>query len=188
MNHQSTDHKLATALLKLMKKTDLRAITMQEIADQSQVNRTTVYRHFFDKYEIIEKIEEHLFTQIKQTDQQVLQKDTSEQVSLDSGQGALAILEVLNQNRYVLKILLSPHGDPHFQEKLQACFLELSTLNIMHLSKSYKPAKQTGTLIQFSSAGLIGLLKYWTQHEDIDIHEIYAVFKQFTTHGLQNYL
>ena len=43
-----------------MDSSDLNKITMNELADMANINRVTIYRHFNDKWAIIEQIEARL--------------------------------------------------------------------------------------------------------------------------------
>ncbi|WP_410405695.1 TetR/AcrR family transcriptional regulator [Lactobacillus gasseri] len=64
---KKTDQIIESALLKLMDSSDLNKITMNELADMANINRVTIYRHFNDKWAIIEQIEARLFTALKKT-------------------------------------------------------------------------------------------------------------------------
>lgn len=44
-----------TAFLELLSKKKLESITIGEIADLADINRVTVYQHFTDKYDLLEK-------------------------------------------------------------------------------------------------------------------------------------
>lgn len=55
-----TDRAIQSALLSLLGKKSFEKITVQDILDETPVSRATFYKHFHDKYEIVEKIQEEV--------------------------------------------------------------------------------------------------------------------------------
>ena len=54
-----TSKAITNALISLLKEKPFEKITVQDILDRTPVTRATFYAHFHDKYEIIEKLNEH---------------------------------------------------------------------------------------------------------------------------------
>ncbi|MBQ8238261.1 MAG: TetR/AcrR family transcriptional regulator [Oscillospiraceae bacterium] len=55
-----TDRAIQSALLSLLGKKSFEKITVQDILDETPVSRATFYKHFHDKYEIVEKIQDEV--------------------------------------------------------------------------------------------------------------------------------
>lgn len=55
-----TDRAIQSALLSLLSKKPFEKITVQDILDETPVSRATFYKHFHDKYEIVEKIQDEI--------------------------------------------------------------------------------------------------------------------------------
>lgn len=55
-----TDRAIQSALLALLGKKPFEKITVQDILDETPVSRATFYKHFHDKYEIVEKIQDEV--------------------------------------------------------------------------------------------------------------------------------
>lgn len=50
------------AVIELMSKKNFDEITIQNISDKANVSRGTIYLHYLDKYDLLDKlIEEHIF-------------------------------------------------------------------------------------------------------------------------------
>ena len=63
-----TDRAIQSALLSLLGKKPFEKITVQDILDETPVSRATFYKHFHDKYEIVEKIQDevlHMHTELR---------------------------------------------------------------------------------------------------------------------------
>lgn len=56
--YDRTDRDISNALLALMDRVPFEKITVQDILDEAMINRTTFYRHFPDKYAILEQLQE----------------------------------------------------------------------------------------------------------------------------------
>lgn len=56
-----TQEAIKKALLELMSEKKFDNITIQDIADRANINRATVYLHYLDKFDLLDKmIEEHI--------------------------------------------------------------------------------------------------------------------------------
>ncbi len=56
-----TDKAIKQALISLLKTKPFEKITVQDILDETPVTRSTFYKHYHDKYEIVEKLQEDFF-------------------------------------------------------------------------------------------------------------------------------
>ena len=56
-----TDKAIKQALITLLKIKPFEKITVQDILDETPVTRSTFYKHFHDKYEIVERMQEEYF-------------------------------------------------------------------------------------------------------------------------------
>ncbi|MEC5119167.1 TetR/AcrR family transcriptional regulator, partial [Lactiplantibacillus plantarum] len=121
-----TDRIIESALLKLMESRDLNKISMNELAAMANINRVTIYRHFNDKWTIIEQIESKFFTALKKPHQQML-----DQLALKSDNGIEYLtnfLQVFKDNLTTIRILTSSHGDLSFSAKLMNHLLKMEGL------------------------------------------------------------
>ena len=55
-----TDRAIQSALLSLLGKKPFEKITVQDILDETPVSRATFYKHFHDKFEIVERIQDEI--------------------------------------------------------------------------------------------------------------------------------
>lgn len=56
-----TDKAIKQALISLLKTKPFEKITIQDILDETPVTRSTFYKHFHDKYEIVERMQDDFF-------------------------------------------------------------------------------------------------------------------------------
>ena len=92
-----TDKAIRQALMKLLKTKSFEKITVQDILDETPVTRSTFYKHYHDKYEIAEKMQEEFFETQKTL--QEAYHDTPSTVTP-------AILRISQQNFEIMEALL----------------------------------------------------------------------------------
>ncbi len=168
-----TDRIIESALLKLMESRDLNKISMNELAAMANINRVTIYRHFNDKWTIIEQIEAKFFTALKKPHQQML-----DQLALKSDNGIEYLtnfLQVFKDNLTTIRILTSSHGDLSFSAKLMNHLLKMEGLShsLMHLQAN----KDLQELFSYYSiSALIGIIRFWTIHPNYSSKEMATFF------------
>lgn len=59
-----TKRALSNALAELLAEKELRKITVQEIVDKADVSRVTFYKYYLDVYDLYDKIEEDVLTEL----------------------------------------------------------------------------------------------------------------------------
>lgn len=58
-----TQDAIKKAFLELMNEKKFEAITIQDISDRANLNRSTIYLHYLDKYDLLDKlIDQHIQT------------------------------------------------------------------------------------------------------------------------------
>ncbi|BAB04438.1 TetR-like C-terminal domain-containing protein [Halalkalibacterium halodurans] len=104
---------LKESLMKLMQEKPLSNITIKEICDLADINRSTFYSHYTDLYDLLYQIEDEII------------KDLSEALSsynYTKDEEALQMTENLlvyiANNRESCQTLFSEYGDPSFQKKV----------------------------------------------------------------------
>lgn len=168
-----TDRIIESTLLKLMESRDLNKISMNELAAMANINRVTIYRHFNDKWTIIEQIEAKFFTALKKPHQQML-----DQLALKSDNGIEYLtnfLQVFKDNLTTIRILISSHGDLSFSAKLMNHLLKMEGLShsLMHLQAN----KDLQELFSYYSiSALMGIIRFWTIHPNYSSKEMATFF------------
>ena len=56
---------MRNAFIELLHQHQLEEITVQQIADLADVNRSTFYTHYYDKYDLLEKLEDQQLEEIR---------------------------------------------------------------------------------------------------------------------------
>lgn len=97
-----TDKAIKQALISLLRTKPFEKITVQDILDETPVTRSTFYKHFHDKYEIAEKMQDDFFKS-----QMALRKAAHENPAAFSA----SLLKVNQQNNELMDALLKIHTE-----------------------------------------------------------------------------
>jgi AcrR family transcriptional regulator len=97
---------LQTALVELLGEKSIHKLSIREICDKAHINRTTFYKYYGSQYDLLADIENEILSQIEKR-----LKDTSLLVITQ-------LLEFIEENISICKVLLNNNVDPEFPEKL----------------------------------------------------------------------
>lgn len=97
-----TDKAITQALISLLKVKPFEKITIQDILDEVPVTRSTFYKHFHDKYEIVEKMQDYFFSN---------QMHIREQLIKNPASYSPQIHKISLQNKEFMEALLNVHTE-----------------------------------------------------------------------------
>lgn len=97
-----TDKAIKQALISLLQTKPFEKITVQDILDETPVTRSTFYKHFHDKYEIAEKMQEDFFES-----QLTLRKTVHENPNIPPS----ALLKLSQTNKELMHALVKIHTE-----------------------------------------------------------------------------
>ncbi len=92
------------------------SVSVSDITQRARVNRSTFYRHYLDKHELLERHLDDLQARVKAAAQQAEAADVGrERVPA----GLLVLLEHVRANGAFFSAMLGPKGDPAFAERFR---------------------------------------------------------------------
>lgn len=97
-----TDKAIKQALITLLKSKPFEKITVQDILDETPVTRSTFYKHFHDKYEIVERMQDEFFDS---------QLELSVAVHQTSKEFPPSLINLSKQNNELMEALLKVHTE-----------------------------------------------------------------------------
>lgn len=152
---RNTRRRLREGLLELMEHKPINEISVKELTERVDVNRGTFYFHYTDIYDLLRGIEDEFFLRFDST-----LKETTPQ--LDSKDGThpflTAIFGFLAENRTLCRIMLGPHGDMQFVERVKRLVDERCS----YLWRELVPGADTrrfGLYNAFVINGCVGLIQ-----------------------------
>lgn len=148
------------AFLELFAEKELEQITINDIAERANVNRGTVYLHYTDKYDLLNRtIEEHL-------GRMFLSCNTAP--SGDSTSGLIHELKPIflyfEENFLFFSAMLANQRATVFRERL----LEFVSANVIHkleLEQSAPDGMDQTLIARFMASAFVGTVEWWIEHQ-----------------------
>ena len=150
-----TRRQLKKGLAALMKEKSVNQITVKELVEEVDINRSTFYLHFKDIQDLLREIEENMEAQIKRA--------IEEHPIVSGNENAFYFIEdmfrVLDEEREISKALIGPNGEMGFIHRIEQIIKENSrgTLEKMFPGKK----EDLKYFYAFCLSGCLGLVKVW---------------------------
>lgn len=163
---------LKSSLIELMKQSPLHSITIKDICDGADVNRSTFYRHYNTQFELYDDIINDTSHDIEQ----ILVTELS--ASFDTLVFLTKILEYIEQNREIFLVLLSDKGNISLGEAFN---------RIISKFIPQENATELGTyIVQFIAAGMTSILWTWLNKPvRRSAKDVAGLIHTIMTHGLR---
>ena len=159
--YRRTEALILNGLTTLLQQKSIKEITVRELADLVDINRSTFYLHYTDIFDLLEQTEQRLRNQFKEA------VEDEWEGQYDAGH-FYRFLEkaftILAENAPLCSALIGPNGDIAFLRILEAQFREegIKTLRLFAPSELHEQDLQYA--ISFALAGCMGLIEHWLKN------------------------
>ncbi|RCX12947.1 TetR family transcriptional regulator [Anaerobacterium chartisolvens] len=149
---QKTRQLIMNTFIGLLAEKGFEKITINDIAERANINRGTVYLHYVDKFDLLDKCIE--------TYVELLLNHCADTADTTLNASAFqSIFEYLEKNFTIYKLLLSKEGFGIFSNRLYAIIAQTVTEVIGIKSENH--AFSNGVTTHFLASGFIGVLEWW---------------------------
>ena len=149
-----TQTALKDSLIELMKKKSISKITIRELCEVADLNRTTFYAHYKDQYELLQSIEGETLSWIKET----IAGFSGKKDKKDFINNIKNVFEYIFENKNHIRELMSEQGDIDFQRDLLSVVYEECAVLLNDMDT--EPQKSELYFI-FLVNGSLGLIQHW---------------------------
>lgn len=151
-----TKARLRQAMTQLMLEKDLSSITVRELTDLADVNRGTFYTHYKDIYDMIDQVENEIFSELED----LLDLHTSEIVQRDIAAVLQEVFRFVGRNQNLCRVFLTRQSADRFFQRLnqlicRKCLDEWKEL--YHTADREAPRY----VLEFVVSGTVGLIRAW---------------------------
>ena len=148
---------LQKSLIQLMNEKEIKDITVKELSESADITRGTFYLHYNDIYDILRSMEYELFTEFNE----ILNKSFDNNGNRLSPEAILSnIFFFLERHRDAAKVLMGPHGDIAFVNRLK----DLVKDRIYSVLTQNEAVCQYDYAEAFAVSGCIGVIETWLHH------------------------
>lgn len=164
-----TQKNLWESLVKLVVDKGYGQVSVMDICKESQVNRSTFYRHFEDKEDLLLRRTDEILFQMAMDSRHV--KEVAESRSFtEYGE----FLQIILDHRDFFRIMLGGQGEPQFVDKIMDYLQEVTALKFQQWELNLNEAPVPKDLFLSYIAGAhLYLLKWWiNSREPCSIDEL----------------
>ncbi len=134
-------------------------ISVREITDRAGYNRATFYLYYHDVYELLDEIESMVLGNIERLVNERLLKGEK----LEFSQHMSLILRLAQRSRDYTRVLLGPHGDPAFSDRLKEIISPL--VDRFFLPEAELDEQARRVVREFYLSGILAIIRAWTAEE-----------------------
>lgn len=154
---RKTKSELRRGLARLLKEKSIREITVRELVDEVDINRSTFYLHYSDIPGLLREIEDDLMEEMERAVREH-PIDTKENSTLYFIQD---IFRVLAENRELSSALVGPHGDIGFLRRIEDFLEEYSRPFLAQMFP--ERLEEMKYFYSFCLTGCLGFVKTWLE-------------------------
>lgn len=154
---------LKEALIELLKEKDIYHVSVRELCDKADVNRTTFYKYYGNQFDLLTDMEKDMLDYLSQT----IKSNTEEPEKIVS-----SACSYLEKNIEFSRLIFNNNVDPDFASKLFA----MESLKKQTLQKFYDSKNETELeyIYQFLTCGIFSLIHLWLNKEVRESPEAFA--------------
>ncbi len=146
------------ALIELTIQKGFSNVTVRDIAQHAGINRATFYRHYQDKFDLIDRYYQAVYDLLDAPESESLLTGVG---SAKASSGLVRMLEHIRANATFYRVMLGKNGDPAFAEKVRQ-YIE------KRLRRSLPEALlRKGVLVDlylnYMSSGSLGTVVWWLE-------------------------
>lgn len=151
-----TQEAIKKAFIELMSEKDFDSITIQEISYRANINRATVYLHYMDKFDLLDKvIEEHI-------------KNMSDickaEADLDWIEGTVHCMEYLERNYLFFSTMLASEGARYFRSRFVQHHIEEFKKDV-DTTKGKNLGQNEDVVVEFAVNAYVGVVEWWLKNK-----------------------
>ena len=182
LRQQRTRDLIVEALIELTIQKGFAAVTVQDIVKRARINRTTFYRHYRDKFDLLDQYAQAVY-QLSDSPPDS-GSPAGEDATLEKMiPGMARVLEHVRLHANFFRVMLGKNGDPAFAAKIRQYIQNRIRRALPEALLS--DANSADLYLNYVSSGSLGVLTWWLEHETpYSPEHMVAVLYQFISANL----
>lgn len=150
-----SQHAIKTALIALMSEKHFDDITIQDISDRADVSRKTIYLHYRDKFDLMDRLMEEYIDKLR--------KICETACEMEWRPATLIFFEYFESNYPFFSTMLASRGAPYFRSR----FLEFQIEEFrkeLRKKDNGNDAVSEDVVVQFVATAYTGIVEWWLRN------------------------
>ncbi|AKG37113.1 TetR-like C-terminal domain-containing protein [Paenibacillus durus] len=150
-----TQEAIKKAFLELMGEKNFDNITIQDISDRANINRATVYLHYLDKFDLLDKImEEHINN---------MSNLCESEAEMDWIESTVHCMEYLENNYLFFSTMLASEGAAYFRSRFVQHNIEEYKKDV-DVTKGKNLGQSEDIVVEFVANAYVGVVEWWLKN------------------------
>ncbi|MCG1008498.1 TetR/AcrR family transcriptional regulator [Salinicoccus sp. ID82-1] len=178
-----TKRAIDAAFTKLIREKGFEAMTIKDIAEEALINRGTFYKHYLDKYDLLESYENTLLQGLAE----ILTRNIEDEQPLGIGMPkkiATETFRYVDDNADKIITLFNNHGGNQFEYKVRTYMFDYYQTHSHQLIDESRLRVDREYLIAYITNAHVGLIRTWLENGRRESSEVLAdVLETLTVKG-----
>jgi len=168
---------LQTAMIELTIEKGFSALTVRDIAKRAMVNRTTFYRHYLDKYDLLDQYMEGIYQMLESSEEPELMVEKLAAEDNEPLERLVEMFQQVQERAEFFRMMLGPKGDSRFTQKIRE-YVEkrLRRLLPQELPANIPNAPPLDMVLKYVSSASVGTLHWWLENDTAHSAEQMAIW------------
>ena len=155
---------LLEALMQLTVEKGFAAVTVGDITERAMVNRSTFYRHFLDKYDLLDKVADEVYEIFAATEDKFKEVWDANPPPQVAPPGLVALFQHVQQYADFYRVMLGAKGDPAFRERFRRVSERRMRMVLSRNTPNDPNAPPIEMKVQYVSHAGIGAIVWWLEN------------------------
>jgi AcrR family transcriptional regulator len=160
-----TQEALKKAVIELMSEKNFDDITIQDISDRANVSRGTIYLHYLDKYDLLDKLIETHINELREMCRAAAE--------MDFINGSPIWTQYFESNYSFFSMMLASKGAPYFRNRFLN-FLVEELRNEVDATKGKNQGLNEDVIVRFVASAYVGVVEWWFMNGKPFPHHVLA--------------
>ena len=147
---------IKTALIGLMSEKHFDDITIQDISDRADVSRKTIYLHYRDKFDLMDKLMEEYINELRRVCETACEMEWRPAI--------LIFFEYFEKNSSFFSTMLASKGAPYFRSRFLEFQIEEFRKELRKTSNGNNLVSED-VVVQFVATAYTGIVEWWLTNE-----------------------
>ncbi|MBZ0319607.1 MAG: TetR/AcrR family transcriptional regulator [Anaerolineae bacterium] len=152
---------LIEALIALTVEKGYAAVTVSDITERAMVNRSTFYRHFLDKFDLLDQYMDEVNDLISR--EEFVEEKVARHKEF-APQGLVNLLKHIQQFADFYRVMLGPHGDPTFIHRFRQNSENRFRYLLEYVGSNDPNASPLELRLSYVSCAGIGVILWWLEN------------------------
>lgn len=161
---QRTRKLLRQALFELTAEKGFAAVTIRDITERAMVNRSTFYRHYLDKHDLLNQYLDELREQVSES--ALLAEKTGQTSAEKVPSGLLLLVKHVQEHADFYRLMLGQNGDQMFTQRFRQMAEERYRYLFAHMGGVPDPkAPPIEMKLSYISCAGVGAILWWLEND-----------------------